>query len=143
MDLRGMFGDVEFFLCGGSADRVTAVAEYVSEEFGTTAEPVGTQERYSMIKVGNVLLSSHGMGQPSMSILLHEVTKLLSYAGADDVTYMRLGTCGGLGITPGTVVVSEESLNGLLQNKHMQYVVGKVRRLVATTRLLTVHLRSR
>lgn len=37
------------------------------------------------------------MGQPSFSILLHEVTKLLSYAEAEDVTYFRLGSSGGVG----------------------------------------------
>jgi hypothetical protein len=32
--------------------------------------------------VGPVLIANHGMGMPSTSILLHEVTKLLAHAGA-------------------------------------------------------------
>ena len=41
--------------------------------------------------------NQHGMGVPSASILLHEVLKLLHYAGAKDVVLFRMGTSGGLG----------------------------------------------
>ncbi len=39
----------------------------------------------------------HGMGVPSISILLHELAKMLNHAGATDVRFIRLGTSGGLG----------------------------------------------
>ena len=39
-------------------------------------------------------MCSHGMGQPSASILMHEITKLLHYAEAQDVEYFRMGTSG-------------------------------------------------
>ena len=32
-----------------------------------------------------------------MSILLHELIKLIHYAECKDVTFFRIGTCGGLG----------------------------------------------
>ena len=41
-------------------------------------------------------MCNHGMGQPSASILFHEITKLLHYAGAEDVEYFRMGTSGML-----------------------------------------------
>ena len=34
---------------------------------------------------------------PSVTILLHEILKLLYYAEAKDPIIFRLGTCGGLG----------------------------------------------
>ena len=37
------------------------------------------------------------MGVPSITILLHEITKLLSYAGAKDAVLIRIGTSGGIG----------------------------------------------
>ena len=37
------------------------------------------------------------MGEPSISIMLHELIKLLYHAKAEDVTLIRMGTCGGLG----------------------------------------------
>lgn len=50
-----------------------------------------------------------------MSILLHELFKLLSHAEATDVTIFRLGTSGGLGLDPGSVVVTTEAVNGLIK----------------------------
>lgn len=48
---------------------------------------------------------------PSISVLLHEVIKLLFYARCRHVKLIRIGTCGGLGLVPGTVVVSEMVVN--------------------------------
>ena len=39
----------------------------------------------------------HGMGIPSVSILMHEIIKLLHHAGCTGVLMFRIGTCGGLG----------------------------------------------
>ena len=62
---------------------------------------------YAMYKVGPVLSISHGMGIPSAGILLHEVIKLMYHAGVTDPVFIRLGTCGGIGLPPGTVVVTK------------------------------------
>jgi len=67
---------------------------------------------------------SHGMGGPSISILLNEVAKLLKYAQAD-AYWIRMGTCGGLDVVPGTVVISSESLNGALEPYHETIILGK------------------
>lgn len=39
----------------------------------------------------------HGIGIPSISIILNELIKLLHYANARDVIFFRVGTSGGLG----------------------------------------------
>ena len=39
----------------------------------------------------------HGMGVPSITIMLHEIIKLLHYAGAKDAVIIRIGTSGGIG----------------------------------------------
>ena len=49
---------------------------------------------------------NHGMGMPSLSILLHELFKLLAHAGASDVIWIRIGTSGGLGLTGGWVMIN-------------------------------------
>lgn len=59
------------------------------------------------------------MGQPSISILLHELIKLMYHAAVKDPIFFRLGTCGGLGLEPGTVVITTEPLNGMLEPIHM------------------------
>lgn len=64
------------------------------------------------------------MGGPSISILLNEIAKLLKYAEADAI-WIRMGTCGGIDVTPGTVCISEQSLNGALEPYHQTIVLGK------------------
>lgn len=105
-------------------------AEKAAKELGISVpeggvEPIGKTERFSLYKVGPVISVSHGMGMPSMLILLHEITKLLEYAGCEDVRYMRIGTSGGVGVDPGTVVVAEEGLNGMLEPKFELVELGE------------------
>lgn len=65
------------------------------------------------------------MGMPSMSILLHEMIKLVTYAECKDPVFIRMGTSGGLGIEPGTVVVTENAFNEMLQNTYEFIILGK------------------
>jgi hypothetical protein len=39
----------------------------------------------------------HGMGIPSIAIMLHELIKLLYHARCSNVTIIRIGTSGGIG----------------------------------------------
>jgi len=47
-----------------------------------------------MFKIANTLILNHGMGFGSLSIALHEILKLLHYAKAKNLTFIRMGTCG-------------------------------------------------
>lgn len=87
-------------------------------------EKIGIHKRYVIYLVGPVLVCSHGMGGPSISILLNEVAKLLKYAKAD-AYWIRMGTCGGINVAAGTVCISSESLNGALEPFHETIVLGK------------------
>jgi uridine phosphorylase len=55
------------------------------------------------------------MGLPSLSIMLNEMFKLLHYAEVTDVTFIRIGTSGGVGIEPGTVVITNGAINSQLR----------------------------
>jgi len=130
--LREQFGDVRFVLMQGSSVRAAEtirkvqVALNIPLPVGTALSPIGKTERYSMYKCGPVLSVSHGMGKPSISILLHEITKMLAAAGVlDKVTYIRVGTSGGLGCDPGTVVVSSGTVNGALDPNFPVVVLGQ------------------
>jgi uridine phosphorylase len=57
----------------------------------------------------------HGMGIPSVGILLHEVIKLMFHARVHDPIFFRIGTCGGVGLEGGTVVISESAVDGMMQ----------------------------
>ena len=153
MDLAAMFKDVKYVCMGGSAVRAEKFAAETAEQLNVEVseggkvtqfvrqklrgalswlkvrlplKPIGKTERFSLFKAGPVISVSHGMGMPSMSILLHEMTKLLDYAGATDVKFIRIGTSGGVGVEPGTVVITNEGFNGELEPEFEQVVLGKV-----------------
>jgi len=73
-----------------------------------------------------VLSISHGMGVPSIGILLHEIIKLMYHAKCKDPVFIRIGTCGGVGIEGGTVVVSDGAVDGLLRSTYEMTVLGKI-----------------
>lgn len=130
MDLQAMFGDVKYVCMGGSPNRAEAFAVKAAQELGVAVpeggpQPIGKTERFSLYKVGPVISVSHGMGMPSMSILLHELAKLLHYAGCEETKWIRIGTSGGVGVEPGTVVVSNGAVNGELQPTFEQIELGQ------------------
>eukprot|EP01083_Nonionella_stella_P094675 265702_1 len=130
MDLS-RFSDVKFVLMMGTRKRARAVAEQLVASHGFQADPeyglnpAGCADRFEMFKVGPVICVSHGLGNASLSILLHEITKLLAASGAHGATYIRLGTCGGLGLNPGTVVVSRGAVSDDLEPAYTLNVMGK------------------
>lgn len=58
------------------------------------------------------------MGVPSLGILLHEMIKLMYHAKCKDPIFIRIGTCGGIGLEPGTVVITDDAVDGLLQSSY-------------------------
>ncbi|XP_035248806.1 uridine phosphorylase 2 [Anguilla anguilla] len=131
-NLPEMFGDIKFVCVGGSGNRMKSFAQFIHRELGLPGDMddirdicAGT-DRYSMYKAGPVLSVSHGMGVPSMSIMLHELIKLLHHARCRDVILFRIGTSGGVGLAPGTVVVTKQAMDSFLQPQFEQVVLGKV-----------------
>lgn len=122
-DLAKLFGDVRIACMGGSADRMTHFAERIATEIPELGidpkklHPIGKTERFTLHKIGPVLSASHGMGLGSIRILLHEITKLLYYAGKstrdilDRTEYIRIGTSGGIGARVGQVVLSKNAIH--------------------------------
>lgn len=56
------------------------------------------------------------MGSPSVGILLHELIKLMYHAKVRDPIFFRIGTCGGIGLEGGTVVISDDAVNGMMKS---------------------------
>ena len=133
MDLKSLFGDVKFVCMGGSRHRAKNFAKKAADFLGLELQddelqPLGKMERCLLYKVGPVISVSHGMGMPSISIFLHELTKLLHYAEAKDFAFIRIGTSGGVGVAPGTVVVTTEAVNEKLEPVHEKVILGQVNR---------------
>ncbi|MBN3323971.1 UPP2 phosphorylase, partial [Atractosteus spatula] len=138
-NLQSMFGDIKFVCVGGSGNRMKAFAQFMHRELGLTGDTTDIEDicagtdRYSMYKVGPVLSISHGMGVPSISIMLHELIKLLYHAKCSDVTLIRIGTSGGVGLEPGTVVITDRAVDSFFRPQFEQVVLGKV--IVRSTEL--------
>ncbi|XP_038652824.1 uridine phosphorylase 1-like isoform X2 [Scyliorhinus canicula] len=66
----------------------------------------------------------HGMGIPSISIMLHEIIKLLCHAKCTDVLAFRIGTSGGIGLLPGTIVITKVSVNACFDPYFEQNIMG-------------------
>jgi len=132
-DLPAEFGDVKFVIIGGTASRMQKFANEASKVLASLLPDgfvptnlTGSTDRYVMYKIGPVLSVSHGIGVPSLSIMLHEVFKLLHHAGCSkDVIIIRTGTSGGIGVEPGSVVVSDQALDGELNPTYELAVLGK------------------
>lgn len=82
-------------------------------------------DRYVMYKVGPVLSVSHGMGIPSIAIMLHELIKMLYHARCSNVTIIRIGTSGGIGLEPGSVVITRQAVDAYFKPEFEQIVLGK------------------
>jgi uridine phosphorylase len=133
MNLKATFGDTRYVCMGGSPERALTFAIKAAHELDIPVNdeavlPIGKTERFALYKVGPVVSVSHGMGMPSISILMHEITKLMHYAGADEPDFIRIGTSGGVGVEPGTVVLSEEALNGNIEPYYELAVLGETKR---------------
>nr|XP_056717510.1 uridine phosphorylase 2 [Euleptes europaea] len=131
-NLPAMFGDIKFVCVGGSPNRMKAFAQFMHKELGLEGDEKDVKDicagtdRYCMYKVGPVLSISHGMGIPSISIMLHELIKLLHHAKCRDVTIIRIGTSGGLGIEPGSVVITDTAVDSFFKPQFEQVILDRV-----------------
>jgi len=129
------FSDTRFVVMGGSPERAASWAEHLRQRFAPTLKsplsPFGKTERFTMFKVGPIISASHGIGMPSMRVLLHEMAKLMRYAGACDVVFIRVGTSGGIGSDPGTIIVSTTGMMGTLEPEYELIELGERRRYSA------------
>ncbi|KAL6080877.1 hypothetical protein STEG23_003429 [Scotinomys teguina] len=131
-NLTAMFGDVKFVCVGGSPNRMKAFAQFIHKELQLDGDREDIEDicagtdRYCMFKTGPVLSISHGMGIPSISIMLHELIKLLHHARCCDVTIIRIGTSGGIGIAPGSVVITDTAVDSFFKPRFEQIILDNV-----------------
>ena len=114
-DVIEKFKNVKFVCLHGSYFRALDFAIKVAEEI------YGIDQRYfsplnltnssnfNCYVIGSVMSVSHGMGNPSILTILDNVSKIMYKANNNDAIYIRLGTSGGLGVDPGSVVVTQSA----------------------------------
>ena len=125
------FSGINYVIMQGSSKRSEVLARKLADKvlkvdsrFFKPVNLVNTSD-YAVYRVGNILSVSHGMGNVTIDALLHAVTKLLYYAGSHDVEYIRVGTSGGIGVEPGTVVVTKNAYMPNLAPYYTTYELGQ------------------
>ncbi|XP_068156613.1 uridine phosphorylase 1 isoform X2 [Drosophila tropicalis] len=130
-EFQKQFGDVRVVCAGGTKSRMYELALHfrdllkIKKEDSEIVDLSESGHRYALFKVGPILCASHGVGSSTFSVVLHELLKLVKYAKCDDPVFIRVGTCGGVGVPPGTVVVTKNAYNGLLRNEHEIFILGE------------------
>ncbi|GAB0489122.1 hypothetical protein MMPV_000338 [Pyropia vietnamensis] len=148
-DAVGLFGAVTHAVLCGSASRARALAAAFAGPAGEGLDDFTRTDRYALFRTagGRVVVASHGIGRPSVSVVLNELTKLFRYARAGNsqvtkdaessgegvdcgtvnlppVTYYRVGTCGGIGVPVGTLVLTSRVVDGQLRGEATSTVLG-------------------
>lgn len=109
------FRDIKYVCMQGSTDRARDLAVKLAKEFlgidPEYFEPVNMtyNAAFHCYRIGNILSLSHGMGNTSILTLLHNISKIMYFAGNHEVEYIRIGTSGGINVDPGTVILTDTS----------------------------------
>merc|ERR1712226_1760419 len=131
LDLPALFGTVNVVITAGDQGRIEKLAQKLHQKYEVQEELRNLTHgggRFGLYCVEHVLLFNHGMGSGSCSIAFHEIFKLLHYAKVDrnTVKFIRIGTCGGVGVEPGTICFTEKALTETLDSLFPFVECGKV-----------------
>jgi len=119
-DLASLLGGVEVVLVCGSRGRATKIVKGVQKlrlAGAAAAIPIGSKEYFELTRVGKVAVCSHGMGLASIAICLNELTGMLQEAGSEEISFIRIGSSGGIGVPGGALVVTTSCLSEDLTTK--------------------------
>lgn len=131
-DFKKFFGDVRYIVMGGSEGRMKNMAHLLRKKFqlddSAKLENIATGGRYVMYKVGPVLCVNHNIGASTLSVVLHEMLKLCDHAciPREAIHIIRIGTSGGIGITPGDVIISHKAIDSLMNDHFQSAECGKL-----------------
>jgi len=125
--------EIRAVVMAGSAHRIHHMAEAWTKKYGKEkVYHFPKDERFKLVYSNGVLFSSHGMGMPSASIAVQELMKLVYYSKKGDpkemnkIFWCRVGTSGGVGVAPGSVVITTEAVLADLKPYRL-FVAGKER----------------
>lgn len=128
--VHSQFHHVRVVLLCGTISRAKKLAQC----FGNDAcqyDYSRTDRFMLLLPVPTVLIASHGIGLGSIDCLLNDLHHLLTTSTVSDYCYLRIGSSGGVGIPPGTVVVTRNALNSCLKPEMPLAVLGSTHYLPA------------
>ena len=115
---RDLLGGTRVVLLCGPPKRARALADMTQKLLkSVTIDQIGSDDYFTLLRVGPILCVSHGMGSTSVVLLMNELWSLLRVAidssvrTAKGLCFIRVGSSGGVGVDAGTLVVTQSSLN--------------------------------
>jgi len=131
MNLPQLFGDVKYIILTRSftdADNIAQILfkiqKNIPADTNISITPIAKDERYHLHKIGNTLVVSHGVGYPSILILLNELAKLIHHAKISP-KIIRIGLSGGLGLKPNSRIIANEVVNYQLKAEFTNVEYGQ------------------
>lgn len=147
LNLKQIFGKVNIVITAGDSGRITKLAQKLldiyknkddyevendrANEHGILTNLTRGGGRFVLYCVDHILLFNHGMGSGSCSIAFHEIFKLLHYSKVDrdNIRFIRIGTCGGVGVEPGTICFTRNAMTETLDTMFPFVECGQIYRV--------------
>lgn len=127
-DVSGLKNVKLCFICG-SKGRALRITERVAQELQPGCVPVklATSEGddwFEFFQIGEICVSSHGMGNGSVDAWMESVLPLFLEAGVKPIIF-RLGSSGGIGVRGGVQVVCTGCVNDYGEKKYVFSLNGE------------------
>ncbi len=125
------FHGIKYIIMQGSSVRSFVLAQKLAQLFLNintnffTPTTLFKTQTFVAYRVDDILCVSHGMGNTSITTLLHNLTKVLYFSGNTSIEYIRVGTSGGIDIEPGSVVLTQTAYMPNLVAGYKVSVIGK------------------
>lgn len=124
--VRELFSDISVVLLCGTPSRAAKLARATAGDKSEMLLNYCRTDRFTVFRpTPRVLVASHGIGLGSIDCLLQDIYHMLLASGVTDWLFLRVGSSGGVGVPPGTIVVSRRALNSNLQPDLVVKALGK------------------
>jgi len=122
------FGNVRYVFCTGERKDADDLALFFQSQLTNVKDIpkiVAKDDRFRIYVVANCMIVSHELGASSFSILLQELTKILSRVKCPFKGYLKFGRTWSFNQCLGTVVASKQCFNENLKAFETVSILGK------------------
>jgi len=122
------FGNIRYVFCTGEredADDLTLFFQSQLTNLKDIPKIVAKDDRFRIYVVSNCIIVSHELGASSLSILLQELTKVLSRVKCPFKGYVKFGRTWSFNQPLGTVITSNHCINQNLKTFKTVSILGK------------------
>lgn len=130
-NIERKFGRINYVFYTGrriDADDLSLFFQLQLTNFKDIPKVVAKDDRFRIYIVANCVIVSHELGASSLSILLQELTKVLSRVNCPFRGYIKFGRTWSFNESLGTIIISEKCINERLKSLDTFSILGKKQR---------------